>query len=147
MAGGVPGGEVRRRRGSLDGDQGVDGGGEEGGLEGDVLVAKVGGLLLKAEGLVVMAGLDPATCARTIGVDGRVKPGHDDEAPGHDAANSASPRSSSSTRPLSGSAAMMSGTERPMAARWAAMRRKGRTSSGGGASIRTAGRGPPVRRR
>ncbi len=63
----VPGGEVRRRRGSLDGDHGVDGGGEEGGLEGDVLVAKVGVLLLKAEGLVVMAGLDPATCARTIG--------------------------------------------------------------------------------
>ena len=40
------------------------------------------------------------------------------------------------------SAAIIDGTDSPRPRRWAAMRRKGRTSSGGGASIRTAGVSP-----
>ena len=42
----------------------------------------------------------------------------------------------------SSSAAKISGTDTPMPARCPAMRTNGRTSSGGGASISTAGRGP-----
>ena len=58
-----------------------------------------------------------------------------------------SPRSSSSSSPSTSSAAKISGTDTPILARCWAMRRNGRMSSGGGASISTAGRGPPVNRR
>ena len=102
---GVPGREVGRWRGALDGDQGVDGGVEQ--------------LELRIE----RTALDERTDSRS------------------------SPRSSSSSSPAASSAAKISGTDTPIPARCRAMRTNGRMSSGGGASISTAGRGPPVSRR
>ena len=66
----------------------------------------------------VLAGLVPAICCGTVPVDGRDRSGHDarTSAGGKRVGNSASPRSSSSTSPASASAAMISGTDRPIPA-------------------------------